>query len=73
MPVADDVTARIDRQMLIDFALELSNADGGSVTHEAASRAPHLGDQAAANRDRCFLDRISVGSQTQYNCTNLTT
>jgi acetylornithine deacetylase/succinyl-diaminopimelate desuccinylase-like protein len=34
MSIVDDVVARIDRQALIDFALELSNIDS-TVTHEA--------------------------------------
>jgi acetylornithine deacetylase/succinyl-diaminopimelate desuccinylase-like protein len=40
MSIADDVVARIDRQALVNFALELSNIDS-SVTHEAAV-AEHL-------------------------------
>lgn len=40
MPVADEVIARIDRQALIEFALEICNIDS-TVTHEAAV-AEHL-------------------------------
>ena len=40
MSVVDDVLARIDRQAVVDFALELSNIDS-AVTHEATV-ADHL-------------------------------